>query len=69
MTLLFFSRIGHNFSKNPLEANVSRGGELVKFPGLLDLNLRKGSAIYFSYNVCNGENIELGVFTTKYLLG
>lgn len=34
--------------------------ELVKSPRLLDSNLRKGSAIYLSYNVCNWENFEWG---------
>lgn len=35
-------------------------GELVKSPRLLDLNLRKGSAVYLSYNVCSWENFEWG---------
>lgn len=33
---------------------------LVKFPGLLDLNFRKGPSINLSYNVGNWENFEWG---------
>ena len=66
VTLLFLNRIGYPSPIILLRLTwmfgESKGG-LVKFPGLLDLNLRKGPAVNLSYNVGNWENFVWGEFS------